>query len=168
MQRRLISDQMDKATILSDATKYVKELHGKLKDLEAGGSNRRKSIETVVLVKRPCLHAAPAPDDDDSPLSASSGSGTPAETKTQLPEIEARFAENSVMVRIHCEDGKGVAVKVLAEVEELHLSIIHANVLPFVEGTLIITITAKASFFFTDQSFSKKKELVLVYSTAHS
>jgi hypothetical protein len=157
---------MDKATILSDATKYVKELHGKLKDLEAGGSNRRKSIETVVLVKRPCLHAAPAPDDDASPLSASSG--TPAETKTQLPEIEARFAENSVMVRIHCEDGKGVAVKVLAEVEELHLSIIHANVLPFVEGTLIITITAKASFFFTDQSFSKKKELVLVYSTAHS
>jgi hypothetical protein len=157
---------MDKATILSDATKYVKELHGKLKDLEAGGSNRRKSIETVVLVKRPCLHAAPAPDDDGSPLSASSG--TPAETKTQLPEIEARFAENSVMVRIHCEDGKGVAVKVLAEVEELHLSIIHANVLPFVEGTLIITITAKASFFFTDQSFSKKKELVLVYSTAHS
>lgn len=134
---------MDKATILSDATKYVKELHGKLKDLEAGGSNRRKSIETVVLVKRPCLHAAPAPDDDASPLSASSG--TPAETKTQLPEIEARFAENSVMVRIHCEDGKGVLVRLLAEVEGLRLSITHTNVMPFSACILIINIMAKAS-----------------------
>ncbi|OEL19907.1 Transcription factor bHLH25 [Dichanthelium oligosanthes] len=134
--------KMDKATILSDATKYVKELQGKLKDLEAGGSNGR-SIETVVLVKRPCLHAAAAPDDDGSPLSVSSG--TPAARK-QLPEIEARFSDKSVMVRINCENGKGVAVKVLTEVEELRLSIIHANVMPFSVGTLIITITAKASF----------------------
>ena len=159
---------MDKATILSDATEYVKELQEKLKDLEAGGSNGRRSIETVVLVKRPCLHAAAAaPDDDGSPLSASSG--TPPAKRKQLPEIEARFSEKSVMVRIHCEDGKGVAVKVLAEVEELHLSIIHANVLPFAEGTLIITITAKASFFLLITSlFSKKKKTVLASSTAHN
>jgi len=159
---------MDKATILSDATKYVKELQEKLKDLEAGGSNGRRSIETVVLVKRPCLHAAAAgPDDDGSPLSVSSG--TPPAKRKQLPEIEARFSEKSVMVRIHCEDGKGVAVKVLAEVEELHLSIIHANVLPFAEGTLIITITAKASFFLLITSlFSKKRDTVLASSTAHN
>ncbi|TKV92105.1 hypothetical protein SEVIR_9G141900v4 [Setaria viridis] len=138
--------KMDKATILSDATKYVKELQEKLKDLEAGGSNGHRSIETVVVVKRPCLHAPAVPDDDGSPLSASSG--TPAERK-QLPEIEARFSEKSVMVRITCENGKGVAVKVLTEVEELRLSIIHANVMPFPAGTLIITITAKVEEGFT-------------------
>ncbi|CAN6292001.1 unnamed protein product [Urochloa humidicola] len=132
--------KMDKATILSDATKYVKELQEKLKDLEAGGSNGR-SVETVVLVKRPCLGAAAAaPDGDCSPLSASSGT---LAARQQLPEIEARFSEKTVMVRITCENGKGVAVKVLAEVEELRLSIIHANVMPFRAGTLIITITAK-------------------------
>jgi hypothetical protein len=97
----------------------------------------------------------------------SASSGTPPAERKQLPEIEARFSEKSVMVRIHCEDGKGVAVKVLAEVEELHLSIIHANVLPFAEGTLIITITAKASFFLTNQSFFfQEKETVLASSTA--
>ncbi|CAL4943626.1 unnamed protein product [Urochloa decumbens] len=140
--------KMDKATILSDATKYVKELQEKLKDLEAGGSSGR-SVETVVLVKRPCLHAAAAaaPDGDDYPLSVSSG--TPAARNKQLPEIEARFSEKSVMVRITCENGKGVAVKLLAEVEELHLSIIHANVMPFPAGTLIITITAKVEEGFT-------------------
>ncbi|KAK3149751.1 hypothetical protein QOZ80_3AG0222150 [Eleusine coracana subsp. coracana] len=134
--------KMDKATILSDATKYVKELQEKLKELQAGGSNGR-SIETVVVVnKRPCLHgaAAESSDGDGSPLSASSG--TPKASK-QLPEIEARFSDQSVMVRIHCENGKAVAVKVLAEIEELHLGIIHANIMPFSALTLIITITAK-------------------------
>ncbi|GJN41274.1 hypothetical protein PR202_gn00622 [Eleusine coracana subsp. coracana] len=129
---------MDKATILSDATRYVKELQEKIKDLQAAG----RSIETVVVVKRPCLHAAAeSSDGDGSPLSASSG--TLAASK-QLPEIDARFTENSVMVRIHCDNGKAVVVKVLAEIEELHLGIIHANVMPFSASTLIITITAKA------------------------
>ncbi|TVU45760.1 hypothetical protein EJB05_05259, partial [Eragrostis curvula] len=135
--------KMDKATILSDATRYVKELQEKLKDMEAGSGNGR-SIETVVVVKRPCLHGAAAPDEDGSPLSASSC--TPAASK-QLPEIEARFSDKSVMVRIHCENGKSVAVKVLTEVEELHLGIVHAIVMPFSACTLIITITAKARKF---------------------
>ena len=135
---------MDKATILSDATKYVKELQEKLRDLEAGGSNGRSIVETVVLVKRPCRHdAAAKPEEDGSPLSASSAA--PAARK-QLPEIEARFSDKSVMVRINCEDGKGVVVKVLTEVEELRLNITHANVMPFPAGTLIITITAKVRF----------------------
>jgi hypothetical protein len=133
---------MDKATILSDATRYVKELQEKLKGLEASGSSTGRSIETVVVVKRPCLHAAAAPDGDGSPLSASSG--TPAAASKQLPEIEAWFSEKSVMVRIHCENGKAVVVKVLAEIEELRLGIVHANVMSFSACTLIITITAKA------------------------
>ena len=137
---------MDKATILSDATKYVRELQEKLRDLEAGGSNGRSIVETVVLVKRPCRHdAAAKPEEDGSPLSASSAAPAAAARK-QLPEIEARFSDKSVMVRINCEDGKGVVVKVLTEVEELRLSITHANVMPFPAGTLIITITAKVRF----------------------
>jgi vacuolar-type H+-ATPase catalytic subunit A/Vma1 len=77
----------------------------------------------------------------------SASSGPPATGKPALPEIQARFSEKSAMVRIHCGSGKGVAVTVLAEVEDLGLSIVHANVMPFSACTVIITITAKASLF---------------------
>ncbi|CAN6241665.1 unnamed protein product [Urochloa humidicola] len=131
--------KMDKATILSDATRHVKELQEKLKALEGGGSSDR-SIESWVLVKKPCIAA---PDEDSFPSSGTS--------RNPLPEIEARLMEKDkmVMVRIHCEDGKGVAVRVLTTVDELHLSIVHANVTPFPANTLIISITAKVEEGFT-------------------
>ncbi|KAF8681769.1 hypothetical protein HU200_045206 [Digitaria exilis] len=140
--QRFISDQMDKATILSDATSYVEELQEKVKDMEAG---RSSIVETrLVVVKRPCLHlhASPVTDDDGSP-----SPGTPSTAWQELPEIEARFSESekSVMVRVHCENSKGVLVKVLTEMEELKLTIIHANVMMFPACTLTMAITAKAS-----------------------
>ncbi|KAF8772385.1 hypothetical protein HU200_005788 [Digitaria exilis] len=141
---RGLPEMMDKATILSDATRYVKELQEKLKELE-NGSNNDRSIESWVLVKKTCVTV---PDEGSSPPSWTS-SGTAATSRKPLPEIEVRFLEEkSVVVRIHCEDGKGVAVRVLTEVDELHLNIIHANVMPFLASTLIITITAKASCHF--------------------
>ncbi|ONM07571.1 transcription factor bHLH18 [Zea mays] len=140
--------KMDKATILLDATRYLKELQEKLKDLEQRKEAGGGSIETLVLVKKPCLHAAAARDDDGgSSLPASPPAGTPTEGK-RLPEIEVQFSEleKTVAVRVHCENRKGVVVHVLAELEDLHLSNIHANVMPFTACTRIITITAKASF----------------------
>ncbi|XP_047085641.1 transcription factor bHLH18-like [Lolium rigidum] len=139
--------KMDKATILSDATRHVKQLQEKIKAFEAtgGGSNGRSVVETVVLVKKPCYAAVG--DENGSPSSASSGA--PA-VRDPLPEIEVRFSENGVMVRIVCDDAKGVVVKVLSEAEEgLHLSITHANVMAFTACTVIITITAKVEEGFT-------------------
>ncbi|CAL4895788.1 unnamed protein product [Urochloa decumbens] len=124
--------KMDKATILSDAAKYVKELQQRLKEMEEAEAAGRS-------VKKP-RHggAVAAPDENGSPSAASSGPPKPA-----LPEIQARFSEKTVMVRVHCGDDKGAAVAVLGEVEELGLSIVHANVMPFSACTVIITITAK-------------------------
>uniref|UniRef100_A0ACD6A3U6 Uncharacterized protein n=1 Tax=Avena sativa TaxID=4498 RepID=A0ACD6A3U6_AVESA len=141
--------KMDKATILSEATQHLKQLQEKVKALEleaaaaAGGSN--SVVGTVVLVKKPCYGAAG--DDHGSPSSASSGS-----SPTLPSEIEVRCSEKGVMmVRILCDDAKGVVVRVLSELEEgLHLSITHANVTPFTASTIIITITTKkASFHFS-------------------
>ncbi|KAM0907980.1 hypothetical protein ACQ4PT_015759 [Festuca glaucescens] len=116
---------MDKATILSDAVRYVKEQQEKLKELE---DRNVRSANSVVLVKRPCIATKPY------------GATT---TGSSLPEIEARISESTVMLKIHCEDGKGVLVKLLAEVEGLHLSITHTNVIPFPSCTVNITIMAK-------------------------
>ncbi|KAF8725811.1 hypothetical protein HU200_020371 [Digitaria exilis] len=139
--------KMDKATILSDAAKYVKELQQRLKDLELEVAAAR-SNETGARAKKPCNNnavVAAAPDENGSPSSASSG--TPVVRPPALPEIQARFSEKSAMVRVHCRSGKGVAQTVLSEVEELGLSVVHANVMPFSAGTVLITITTKVEGF---------------------
>ncbi|GJN31682.1 hypothetical protein PR202_gn00016 [Eleusine coracana subsp. coracana] len=117
---------MDKASILSSATSYVKELKENLKAQEAADSGIRSINNTVILInKKPCH-------------------GTPVARNT-LPDVEVLFSGKSIMVKIHCDNGKGVIVKVLTEVEKLHLGIIDANVMAFSASTLIITITARAS-----------------------
>ncbi|KAI4995013.1 hypothetical protein ZWY2020_034916 [Hordeum vulgare] len=144
--------KMDKGTILADATTYVKELQERVKYLEAAGGNHR-SVETVVLVTKPqCLVA---PDNEACPGSFLAA-GTPARREL-LPEIEAKFSEDNMMVRIHCEmNGKGLVARVLAEVEELHLRIVHNDVMPFTASTVIITTMAKV-----EEGFTVKREEIV-------
>ncbi|KAF8728880.1 hypothetical protein HU200_018175 [Digitaria exilis] len=121
--------KMDKATILSDATRYVKELQEKLSAREAAGGG-------VIIRRSSSGGNVPAL----SPLGASSTGTKP------LPEIEAQLCVDKVMVRVLCHNGKGVVAKVLAEVEDLHLRIVDANAIPSPLCTLNITITAKVRF----------------------
>jgi len=60
-----------------------------------------------------------------------------------LPEIEARLSGKNLLVRIHCEDRKGLLVKALSEIENQHLSIINTSVLPFSDRFLDITVMAQ-------------------------
>ncbi|VAH97283.1 unnamed protein product [Triticum turgidum subsp. durum] len=136
--------KMDKATILSDAVRYVKEQQEKLKALQ---DRDVRSIDSVVLVKRPCI--SNSDDGCPSPPPSAAAGGGPPTTRIPLPEIEARISESNVLVRIHCLDGKGVLVMLLAEVEGLHLSITHTNVVSFPASTLIINLMAKANEGFT-------------------
>ncbi|XP_062203539.1 transcription factor NAI1-like [Phragmites australis] len=122
--------KMDKATILGDAVKYVRELQEKVKSLEEEGArNAGNGIQSAVLVKKPCR----VPDDEGAASGSNGG----------LPEIVARLSEKSVLLRIHCDSARGLLVTVLSEVEQMHLSITHTNVIPFPASTVIITITAK-------------------------
>uniref|UniRef100_A0A0E0KHB1 BHLH domain-containing protein n=1 Tax=Oryza punctata TaxID=4537 RepID=A0A0E0KHB1_ORYPU len=119
--------KMDKATILSDAASYIRELQEKLKAVEEqAAAGTARVTETVAAMVAP---------------------PSPARNLPLPPEIEVRCSQNNdVIVRIHCENGEGVIVRILAEVEDIHLRIINANVMPFMEGTtMIITIAAKAS-----------------------
>ncbi|XP_044983942.1 transcription factor bHLH18-like [Hordeum vulgare subsp. vulgare] len=163
--------KMDKATILSDAVKYVKEQQEKLKALE-DRSLRSVAVESVVLVKKKSRTAAAAPEDDcPSPSAGAVAVSTTTTTTTggsALPEIEARITESNVMVRIHCEDSKGVLVRLLAEVEGLHLSITHANAIQFPACTVIITVMAKVDdgFSVTAEDIIAKVEAALPAPTS--
>lgn len=133
---------MDKATILGDAVKYVRELQDKVKGLEEDGAHNTTGgggIQSAVLVTRQQCHI---PEDE---AMASSHGGGDGDGGMQLPEIEARLSERSVLLRIHCYSGRGLLVRVISEVEQMQLSITHTNVMPFPASTAIITITAKAS-----------------------
>ncbi|KAJ4781103.1 basic helix-loop-helix (bHLH) DNA-binding superfamily protein [Rhynchospora pubera] len=110
--------------------KYIKELQERVKKLEAP---KPKPIESVVLVKDSCV-----PSEDDG-LGCSSSSTGPK----SLPEIEVRFLDRKILISIHCESFKGLSVKVLSELEELNVTVIQANFMPFSSSTSFITLTAQ-------------------------
>ncbi|CAL9049077.1 transcription factor bHLH25-like [Musa acuminata AAA Group] len=119
--------KMDKASVLGDAIEYLKRLEEQVKSLEDQVAKRQ--AEKAVLVKKSRLGA----DDDDS-SSDEHPCGGPA------PEIEARVCDKAVLIKIHCENRKGVLVKALSEIEKLHLSVGNTSVIPFAAASLDITV----------------------------
>ncbi|GMI67989.1 hypothetical protein like AT4G37850 [Hibiscus trionum] len=126
--------KMDKASVLGDAIKYVKQLQERLKVLEE--QTKKRSVESVVFVRKSQLSAE---DESSSCEDKSEGQSSDA----ALPEMEAKVSDNDVLIRIHCEKQKGLVAKILTEIESLHLSVVNSSVLPFGNSTLDITIIAK-------------------------
>lgn len=126
---------MDKASILGDAIKYMKELQDRVKTLEEQ-SRKKKSMESVVFVKKYELCA-----DGESSSSEENFSGSPIDEP--LPEIEARFSDKEVLIRVHCERKKGILDKIVAEIEKLHLTVVNSSAMSFGDSAIDITIIAQ-------------------------
>ncbi|KAI7725840.1 hypothetical protein M8C21_014623 [Ambrosia artemisiifolia] len=124
--------KMDKASVLGDAIKHMKTLQEKVKTLEEQ-IKKRPNTESVVFVKRYDVSA-------DIGETASSDDGPIHE---QLPEIEARFVGNNVLIRIHCEKKAGVIEKILTEIEKLHLCVNNSTSMTFANYALDITVIAQ-------------------------
>ncbi|KAG2319114.1 hypothetical protein Bca52824_012327 [Brassica carinata] len=126
--------KMDKASVLGDAHKHIKYLQEKLGEFEE--QKRERRLESVVLVKKSKLIL------DDNNQSSSSSCCEYDSSSLDLPEIEVKFSDKDVLVKILCEKQKGHVAKIMAEVEKFHFSITNSSVLPF-GPTLDITIIAK-------------------------
>ncbi|XP_040967613.1 transcription factor bHLH19 isoform X1 [Gossypium hirsutum] len=130
--------KMDKATVLGDAIKYMKQLQEKVKTLEEQA--RQKSIESVVFVKKYQLLG----DINDE---LSSWDEICAPFDEPLPEIEARFCDQSVLISIHCEKRKGFPEKIISAIEKFNLTVINSNVMTF-GSCAHITIVAQMDMEF--------------------
>lgn len=124
---------MDKASVLGEAIRYLKQMEEKVSVLEEE-QKRKKTVESVVIVKKSQLSMNEAEDRADT------NNSTYDET---LPEIEARFCERSVLIRLHCLKSQGVIEKIMSEIEKLHLKVINSSSLTFGNFTLDITIIAQ-------------------------
>ncbi|CAI9766892.1 unnamed protein product [Fraxinus pennsylvanica] len=69
--------------------------------------------------------------------------GSSSNEEQSAPSIEARVCDKHVLLRICCEKRKGVLVKILCEVEKLHLSVVNTSVVPFGSSAHDITIVAE-------------------------
>ncbi|XP_042985692.1 transcription factor bHLH25-like isoform X3 [Carya illinoinensis] len=136
----------DKASVLGDAIKYLQQLQERVKTLEE--QTKKINIESVFLKKSQLFV------DGENSISGENFSSDPLDE--HLPEIEARFCDKNVLIRVHCEKRKGVAEKSIAEIEMLHLTVINSSVITFGSSALDITIIAQM-----DEGFSMTvKDLV--------
>lgn len=126
---------MDKASVLGDAIKYVKELQERVKTLEE--QTKKRTVESVVFVKKSQLST-------DDELSSDEISDNTFDSP--LPEIEARACDKDVLIRIHFEKQKGLLPKIINEVEGFQLSILNTSVVPFGNSTFDLTIIALVSY----------------------
>ncbi|ESW28666.1 hypothetical protein PHAVU_002G007400 [Phaseolus vulgaris] len=115
--------KMDKASVLGDAIRYVKELQERQKTLEE--NKNRDDVGSVVMVNK-------------ARLSYRDGCG-----RASLPRVEARVSEKDVLLRIHCQKQKGLLLKILVEIQNLHLFVVNSSVLSFGDSIIDITIVAQ-------------------------
>ncbi|PWA42437.1 myc-type, basic helix-loop-helix (bHLH) domain-containing protein [Artemisia annua] len=132
--------KMDKASVLEDASKYIKELQDRVKELEESPSIKRNHVhESVISVKRSRLSAS----DDEYYSSNDTNSEESTAPYMTSPEIEVRMSGSSVLVSIKCQNNISSFTKALDHMEKLGLSIISCSSMPFAKTNLLIGITAQ-------------------------
>ncbi|KAK9670121.1 hypothetical protein RND81_13G179200 [Saponaria officinalis] len=125
--------KMDKTSVLGEAISHMKELKERVTILE--DENARRAVESVVVVQRSRVIF-----ENESNSSTSNDSQSSDVTHgEQLPEVEARFSNKSVLIKIHCQMRSGVLSNIINQIESLNLLVTNTSSMPF-NNTVDITI----------------------------
>ncbi|CAJ1929089.1 unnamed protein product [Sphenostylis stenocarpa] len=119
--------KMDKASVLGDAIKYVKQLQERVQTLEE--QTAKNTTGSSVLVKRSILFA----DDENSD----------SHCDHSFPEIEVRVSGKDVLIRTQSDKHSGRAAVILSELEKLHFIVHSSSLLPFGNNNVDVTIIAQ-------------------------
>ncbi|XP_047151611.1 transcription factor bHLH25-like [Vigna umbellata] len=119
--------KMDKASVLGDAIKYVKQLRERVKNLEE--KSAKTTTGSSVLVKRSILFA--------------DGENSDSHCANSLPEIEVRVSGKDVLIRTQSDKHSGRAAVILSELEKLQFIVQSSSLLPFGNNNIDVTIIAQ-------------------------
>lgn len=138
--------QMDKASVLGDAIKYVKQLRERVQNLEE--KTAKITTGSSVLVKRSILFA--------------DGENSDSHCANSLPEIEVRVSGKDVLIRTQSDKHSGRAAVILSELEKLHFIVQSSSLLPFGNNNIDVTIIAQVKnlFFSTREQYSCNASVV--------
>ncbi|KAK2410303.1 transcription factor bHLH18 [Trifolium repens] len=126
--------KMDKASVLTDSIKYMKELKDSLKVLEE--QNKKQEAESVVVLNKQKLCSNDVIDNSSSCDESIEGA------KESILQVEARVSGKEMLIRIHCQKQKGLLVKIMAEIQSFQLFFVNSSVVPFGDS-MDITIIAQ-------------------------
>lgn len=135
--------QMDKASVLGDAIKYVKTLEEKLKTLEEKLPKKRMRSQSSKKQSSSTTGSSPLHGSKGTVKQQQLGEEVVDEDDGSQPEIEARKIDKNLLIRMHCEKRKSLLVKSLAELEMMKLTILNANILSFSATTVDFTCCAQ-------------------------
>ncbi|XP_074308953.1 transcription factor bHLH25-like isoform X2 [Silene latifolia] len=124
--------KMDKTSVLGEAITHMKELKEKMKILEE--ENAKKAVDSVVVVRKSRVTTV------ENESHSSTSHSSPASCLTnddQLPEIETRFVNKTVVIKIHCQMQTGVLPKIMNHIENLNLLVTTSNCMSFNNNTTL-------------------------------
>ncbi|KAL8160306.1 hypothetical protein V2J09_001843 [Rumex salicifolius] len=133
--------KLDKASVLGEAVRYLKQLQEQVKALEE--QTTHPSVESVVTNSR--KRSISTIDQDPNPSSSSSSNDDldGSSSSDSIPEIEARFSDKDVLINVHCQIKQGMVPRILDEIQKLDLSVVNCNSMPFGKSATVVTVVAK-------------------------
>ncbi|KAK4712037.1 hypothetical protein R3W88_006550 [Solanum pinnatisectum] len=146
--------KVDKASILEEAVKYVKELKEKVQILEEEKKSGPSQQNSVMFVNKSKLEM--------EEYSSSEENNNGSSDRDLRADIEVRFSDNNVLIRITCVRRNAFVLNIHNEIEKLHLTIVQSCMMPFGKQEIDITLVAQMeeSFCMTLKDVAKHVRMV--------